>query len=96
MVSMHRSQRTGLAICPTIRASTSWPSWTTLPSLLEMSGVRGSWTETERAILARWPTAGPMCSVWKAPATLSGISRALAGASAANASSCGRVPAATI
>ena len=47
---------------------------------------RGS-TRSGRAS-ARWPTAGAMCSVWKAPATLSGISRALAGGSAANASSC--------
>ena len=37
-----------------------------------------------------------MCSVWKAPATLSGISRALAGGSSASAASCSRVPAATI
>ena len=49
MASRQRSQRTGLAIWPTIRASTSWPSWTTWPSLLEISGVRGSWTETDRA-----------------------------------------------
>ena len=37
------------AIWPTIRASTSRPSWTTWPSRLEISGVRGSWVETERA-----------------------------------------------
>ena len=42
MVSMQRSQRTGLAIWPTIRATTSRPSWTTLPSLLEITGMRGS------------------------------------------------------
>ena len=42
------------------------------------------------------PTAGAMCSVWKAPATLSGISRALAGGSSASAWSCSMVPAATI
>ena len=39
---MHRSQRTGLAIWPTIRSSTSWPSRTTWPSRLEMTAVRGS------------------------------------------------------
>ena len=49
IASRQRSQRTGLAIWPTIRASTSWPSWTTWPSLLEISGVRGSWTDTDRA-----------------------------------------------
>jgi hypothetical protein len=37
-----------------------------------------------------------MCRVWKAPATDSGRSRAPAGGSAANASSCPTVPAATI
>ena len=37
-----------------------------------------------------------MCSVWKAPATLSGIRRAFAGGSSANAASCSIVPAATI
>ena len=85
MVSRHRSQRTGLAIWPTIRASTSRPSWTTLPSRLEITRVRGSCVDTERARPARWPTAGSMWWVWKAPATLSGISRALAGGSSANA-----------
>ena len=50
--------------------------------------MRGSWTDTERARPARWSTAGAMCSVWKAPATLSGISRALAGGSSASAASC--------
>ena len=52
IVSRQRSQRTGLAIWPTIRVSTSTPSWTTLPSLLEMTGMRASWTETERASVA--------------------------------------------
>ena len=37
-----------------------------------------------------------MCSVWNAPATLSGISRAFSGGSSANAASCSMVPAATI
>ena len=36
-----------------------------------------------------------MCSVWKAPATCSGMTRALAGGSAARAASCSSVPAAT-
>ncbi len=96
MVSMHRSQRTGLAIWPTIRLSTSTPLWTTRPSRLEITRVRGSWTETDLARDAKWPTAGAMCSVWKAPATLSGMSRAFSGGSSANAASCSMVPAATI
>ena len=96
IVSRHRSQRTGLAIWPTMRASTSRPSWMTWPSRLEITRVRGSWTDTDRASPARWPTAGSMCWVWKAPATLSGISRAFAGGSSAKALSCSRVPAATI
>jgi hypothetical protein len=37
-----------------------------------------------------------MCTVWKAPATLSGISRARLGGAAARAASCSVVPAATI
>ena len=36
-----------------------------------------------------------MCTVWKAPATLSGISRARAGGCSARAASCSTVPAAT-
>ena len=40
-------------------------------------------------------TAGAMCSVWNAPATYSGMTRALAGGSAAKAASCSSVPAAT-
>ena len=58
--------------------------------------MRGSWVETERASEARRPTAGSMWVVWKAPATLSGIRRALAGGSSAKAASCSIVPAATI
>ena len=96
IVSMQRSQRTGWAIWPTMRSMISRPSWTIWPSRLEIHGVRGSWVDTERASVARWPTAGAMCSVWNAPATLSGISRALAGGSSAKAWSCSIVPAATI
>ena len=95
IVSMQRSQRTGCAIWPTIRRMISRPSWTTWPSRLEIHGVRGSWVETDRASSARWPTAGAMCSVWNAPATLSGMRRALAGGLSANAWSCSIVPAAT-
>ena len=80
----------------TIRLSTSRPSWTTWPSRLEITGVRGSWVDTERASRPSTSTAGAMCSVWKAPATDSGISRALAGGSSASAASCSTVPAATI
>ena len=78
-----------------MRASTSRPSCTTWPSRLEMIRVRGSCVDTDRAREARWLTAGSMCWVWNAPATLSGISRALAGGSPAKASSCSSVPAAT-
>ena len=49
IVSMQRSQRTGLAIWPTIRLSTSTPLCTTRPSRLEITLVRGSWTETDLA-----------------------------------------------
>ena len=95
MVSMQRSHRTGWAIWPTMRFMISRPSWMTWPSRLEIQAVRGSWVETERARTARCPTAGAMCSVWKAPATLSGTRRAFAGGWAAKASSCSIVPAAT-
>ena len=48
--------------------------------------MRGSCVETDAGQLGRaCPTAGAMCSVWKAPATDSGISRAFAGGSAASA-----------
>ena len=49
-----------------------------------------------RARPARWATAGSMCTVWNAPATLSGMSRARVGGFAAKAASCSVVPAATI
>ena len=94
-VSMHRSQRTGLAIWPTSRRSTSCPSWTTWPSRLETNRVRGSCTETERASEPRCATAGSMWRVWKAPATLNGTSRAFSGGSSASACSSSSVPAAT-
>ena len=42
MVCMQRSHRTGLAIWPTIRPSTSPPSRTTSPSLFEITAVSGS------------------------------------------------------
>src|SRR5918997_1953959 len=96
IVARHRSQRTGEATWPTSRRSTSRPSCTTWPSALDSSRVRGSWVVMARARLARWATAGSMCTVWKAPATLSGISRARAGGAAASAASCSVVPAATI
>ena len=95
MVSRQRSQRTGLATCFTIRRTTSRPSWITLPSALEISAVRGSCVETPRASLPITSTAGAMCSVWKAPATDSGISRAFSGGLSASACSCSVVPAAT-
>ena len=80
---MQRSQRTGELIWVTMRLSTSRPSCTTWPSRLEISGIRASWVETERARPASTSTAGAMCWVWNAPATDSGTSRALAGGSSA-------------
>ena len=56
----------------------------------------GSWTVIEAAASRSASTAGAICSVWNAPATLSGRSRAPAGGAAASASSCAMVPAATI
>ena len=96
MVAMQRSQRTGAATWLTIRASTSRPSWTTAPSRFDSSRVRGSWVVTAPASRPRTSTAGAMCSVWNAPATSSGRSRAPSGGSACRAASCSRVPAATI
>ena len=53
-------------------------------------------TVTPAAAARSASTAGAMCGLWNAPATESGRSRAPAGGSAARASSCARVPAATI
>ena len=69
IVSMHRSQRTGALTWVTSRLSTSRPSCTTWPSRLEITGVRGSCVETDRASRASTSTAGAMYGVWKAPAT---------------------------
>ncbi len=95
MVSRHRSQRTGAATCRTSRSSISRPSLTTWPSALDSSRVRGSWVAMLDASSASRATAGSMCTVWKAPATLSGNSRARGGGSSASAASCSTVPAAT-
>ncbi len=96
MVSMHRSQRTGLPIWLTIRSSTSRPSATTVPSRLDSTGTTGSPVTTAEARPSRTSTAGCMWWVWKAPATDSGTRRARAGGSSARAASCSTVPAATI
>lgn len=96
MVCMHRSQRTGAFTWLTSRRRTSRPSWTTWPSRFEIRRVRGSWVLIAVAYFASVWTAGSMCLVWKAPATDSGISRVLAGGSAASAASSSTVPAATI
>ncbi len=93
---MHRSQRTGLETWETIRSRTSRPSCTTVPSRLEMTFARGSTVAIEEASRVRWSTAGAMCSVWKAPATDSGINRVFSGGASARRSSCSTVPAATI
>ena len=80
IVSRQRSQRTGRAIWPTIRLSTSRPSWTTLPSRLEMNaGARVVHRDRPRPAPATCSTAGAMCGVWKAPATESGRSLRLGG-----------------
>ena len=91
-----RSQRTGVATWSTRRASTARPSCTTAPSRLDSRRVRGSWVLTAAASARSRPTAGAMCTVWNAPATSSGRSRAPSGGSAASAASCSSVPAATI
>ena len=46
------------ATWPTSRRSTSRPSWTTWPSALDSSRVRGSWVEIARASRASRSTAG--------------------------------------
>ena len=68
--------------------------WMTSVAVGDDAGA-GSCTETERARRPRWPTAGAMSGVRKAPATLSGTRRALGGASA-KAASCSSLPATTI
>src|SRR6201996_8841982 len=94
-VCWHWSQRTGAATWPTMRSSQSAPVVTTVPSRSDSSTICGSLTLTVPAAVRSASTAGAMCTVWKAPATDSGRSRALGGGSAANAASCSSVPAAT-
>ncbi|EGJ77648.1 putative 3-oxoacyl-ACP synthase II [Streptomyces sp. Tu6071] len=95
-VSMHRSQRTGLATWPTSRSSTSPPVATTAPSLFDTYAYAGSDGLSPAAAFASTPTAGAMCAVWKAPATWSGTTRRTpSGLSSASAASCAAVPAAT-
>lgn len=96
-VSMHRSQRTGLATWPTSRSSTSAPVATVCPSLFETYVNSGSAGVRSAAALASASTAGAMWRVWKAPATLSGtILRTPSGLSSFSTASCSSVPAATI
>ena len=96
IVSMHRSQRTGLATWPTIRRRTSRPSWTTAPSRLETRRVRGSRVEIARPAGRAGRRPAPCARCGRRPATLSGTAGRRRAASAANAPSCSRVPAATI
>src|SRR5215472_8960442 len=96
MVCMHRSHRTGVLTCVTIRSSQSGPLRTTLPSRLDSTVSTGLCTATVAAASRSASTAGPMWLVWNAPATDSGRSRACGGGSAANAASRSMVPAATI
>ena len=56
----------------------------------------GSCVLSESASVASRSAAGAMWTVWKAPATLSGIRRARVGGFSASPSSCSTVPAATI
>ena len=93
---MHLSHRTGLATWRTTRSIQSLPAVTTAPSRLDSSGMTGSLTATLAAAAASASTAGAMCTVWNAPATRSGRSRAPAGGLAANRASCAVVPPATI
>ena len=84
--SMHRSQRTGLDTCATSRSSTSRPSATTAPSRLETSVTPGSETSWSAAAARSALDRGLPCSACgRRPATLSGMTRAWAGGSAAKA-----------
>src|SRR5690625_890798 len=95
MVAQHRSHRTGRATWATIRSRASTPEGTGAPSALDSSVARGSAGDSRAAASRTAVTAGAMCSVWKAPATCSGTTRARAGGLAARAASWARVPAAT-
>ena len=92
----HLSQRTGVLTWLTIRFSQSAPVLTASPSAFERSTTAGSAAGSPSAALRSASTASVMCLVWKAPATCSGRSRALAGGFAAKAASWSMVPAATI
>ena len=80
MVSMQRSHRTGLRdLADDARASPRDRRGRPGRRGWRSAACAGRGSRRSGASVARWPTAGAMCSVWKAPATLSGTSRALAG-----------------
>ena len=60
MVSMHRSQRTGVAIWATIRSTQLAPEVTTPPSALDSSVIAGSLITVPAAAWASTSTAGAM------------------------------------
>ena len=96
-VSMQRSQRTGRETCA-IRLSTAAPPSVT-SSAVEVGQqryLRVLRLQARACSASRALTAGAMCEVWNAPATFSGMTRALAGGFSARALSCSKVPAATV
>ena len=95
-VAMHRSQRTGLVTWETRVSTNSSPDATAEPSRLVSSAEVGSETCRDAANSSSAGTAGAIASVWNAPATFRGMTRARAGGFAANASMAGMGPAATI
>src|SRR5690606_19104221 len=104
-VSWHKSQRTGAAICAVRRRTTSralpyvLPSMSIVaydsPSAFERNGTRGSLTSHDAATGSNSSSAGCMNGVWNAPATWSGMTRALAGGFSARAARWSSAPAAT-
>ncbi len=93
---MHRSHRTGRVTWDTNRSRYSVPDATTAPSAFDSTRVAGSWAMTPAAASATRTRPGSMWSVWNAPATESGTTRAPAGGLSRNAWTCSTVPAATI
>ena len=95
MVCMHRSQRTGLLTCADeTRQGVGAVGDRCAVGVGEQRDARVADVEVGRQPLERVHGGGHV-EVWNAPATWSGMTRALAGGSAANAASCSRVPAAT-
>ncbi len=95
-VAWHRSQRTGRVIWATMRSIMSRPDAADVPSEFDNSRWTGSATVSASTTLLSAVCAGAMYSVWNAPATASGRSRAPAGGLAVKAAIASTEPAATI